>query len=198
MYSATYDDVLSQAAQALGMDLNFLYNVIMAESGWSPSAYNASSGAVGLIQFIPRTLLSMNLLSADLAARIPASGAVPDDVKRDVAQEFLMKYPTVTAQLLGPILQYFKPYRPFPTEQSVYLTVFYPAYRSNPLDTIFPANVQAQNPGITTVGDYVDFVKKKSKMRKSSQPESKPSLSSAPAQPFGTFSYVEKKGDSNL
>jgi len=178
MFSDQYNDALSQIASLLGIyDPAWLYNVIAAESAWNPAAYNKASGAVGLIQFIPRTLMDYGLLSAPLAARIPKTGKVPEDVKQAIKAEFLAKYPTVTAQLLGPVLQYFKRYRPFPTEQSVYLTVFYPAYRSNTLDTVFPDTVRAYNPGINTVGDYVNFVKKKSNLkapRKSACPSSAP------------------------
>ncbi len=156
---------LNAAAAALGMNPAWLQNVITLESGWDPQAMNASSGAVGLIQFMPRTLKGMGLLSASVAALVPATGAVPSEAKDAVADDFFSKYPTAESQLAGPVVQYLKQYKPYPTEQSTYLAVFYPAYRFVSPDTAFPAAVQAQNPGIDTVQSYVDLVKKKPKSR---------------------------------
>lgn len=149
---------LNRVAAALGMNPAWLSNVIMNESSWNPKAYN-KSGAVGLIQFMPKTLKDYGLLSVQLAAKIPAGKTpVPENVKQEVKAEFLSKYPDAISQLEGPVVQYFKRYKGYPTEQSVYLTVFYPSYRNASLDTVFDADVQAQNPGIKKVGDYVAMV----------------------------------------
>lgn len=137
-----------------------LHALIQAESAWNPAAYNPS-GAVGLIQFMPQTLKDYGLLSAALAEKVPTRGEVPEEVKQEVRREFLAKWPTVEAQLRGPVLTYLSRYKPFPTRQSLYLSVFYPAYRNASPDTAFPANVRAQNPGIDTVQDYVDHVEKR-------------------------------------
>lgn len=154
---------LNAAAAAIGMNPAWLQNVITLESGWDPRAVNASTGAVGLIQFMPRTLKSLGLLSAPLANTIPATGSVPSEVKEAVADEFFAKFPNAESQLGGPVVQYLKQWKPYPTEQSAYMAVFYPAFRFVAPDTAFPAAVQAQNPGIDTVASYVDLVKKKSK-----------------------------------
>ncbi len=154
MFSSSYEPTLVSVAKALGMERDWLYNVVRLESGWSPTAYNPS-GAVGLIQFMPKTLKDLNLLSSSLAARVPFTGPVPEAVKQAVRAEFLAKYPDVESQLQGPVLLYFRRYRPYPDAQSVYMTVFYPAYRTVSPDTVFPGQVQAQNPGIVTVADYV-------------------------------------------
>ncbi len=165
MYSKSFDPALNQVASALKMNPAWLYNVIMLESGWNPSAYN-KSGAVGLIQFMPKTLKDYGMLSASLAAKIPTGKTpVPENVKQEVKAEFLSKYPDVVSQLEGPVLKYFKRYRDYPTEQSVYMTVLYPAYRNAALSTPFSADVQAQNPGIKTVGDYVALVQSRAKSR---------------------------------
>jgi len=161
MYNKTFDYALDSTASLLGMNREWLYNVIMMESSWNPAAYN-KSGAVGLIQFMPKTLKDFGLLSPALAARIP-NGPVPEDVKQAVRKEFLSKYPDVVSQLFGPVTTYFKRYRSYPTEQSVYMTVLYPKYREASLDTVFSATVQAQNPGIKTVGDYVAKVKSRAR-----------------------------------
>src|SRR5690606_1117225 len=123
------------------------------------------SGAVGLIQFMPQTLKDYGLLSNELTGRVPTRGVVPEDVKQAVRKEFLAKYPTVQAQLYGPVITYFKRYKPFPTRQSLYLSVFYPAYRNADPATVMPDSVQAQNPGVRTVGDYVALIEKRHKYK---------------------------------
>lgn len=160
MFYDSYEAALRDAAVSLGMPRDWLFNVISLESAWRADAYNPS-GAVGLIQFMPATLKGMGLLSPSVSSMIPTDGPVPEGVKRLVKTEFLAKYPDAIAQLNGPVRQYFKPMKPFPTEQSVYMAVFYPKFRSASLTQTFPANVQAQNPGIDTVGDYVALVQKK-------------------------------------
>lgn len=160
MYSSKYNGVLSETAAALGMQRDWLFNVISLESNWNPAAYNRS-GAVGLIQFMPDTLKGMGLLSPALAARVRYDAAEPEDLKQAIRTEFTAKFPDVESQLLGPVRQYFKG-RKYPTEQSVYLQVFYPKYASVPPSTEFPANVQAQNPGIRNVQDYITLVQSRS------------------------------------
>lgn len=157
MYSTAYENELQAVADTLKIPRDWLFNVISQESSWNPAAYNGS-GAVGLIQFMPQTLKGMGLLSPSLANSVPSSGLVPEAVKQAVRKEFLAKYPDALSQLQVPVLQYFKG-RNYPTEQSVYMQVFYPAYRNAPLTQAFPAAVQAQNPGIDTVGDYVNKVR---------------------------------------
>ncbi len=165
MYNKEYEPTLNAVAAALKMNPAWLYNVIMLESAWSPSAYN-KSGAVGLIQFMPKTLKDYGLLSAQLAAKIPAGKTpVPENIKQEVRTEFLAKYPSIVSQLEGPVLKYFKRYHDYPTEQSVYMTVLYPAYRNASLDAPFDATVQAQNPGIQTVGDYVALVQSRARTK---------------------------------
>ena len=165
MFKAEYENAMNQVAALLKMNPAWLYNVIMLESAWNPAAYN-KSGAVGLIQFMPKTLKDYGMLSAQLAAKIPTGKTpVPESIKQEVRTEFLAKYPDVVSQLQGPVLRYFRRYRDYPTEQSVYMTVLYPAYRNASLDTAFSADVQAQNPGIKTVGDYVALVQSRAKTR---------------------------------
>lgn len=163
MYSKGYESVLNAVASSLKMNPAWLYNVIMLESGWDPKAYN-KSGAIGLIQFMPKTLKDYGMLSVQLAKKI-GTGPVPENIKQEVKAEFLAKYPDVISQLQGPVLKYFQRYRGYPTEQSVYMTVLYPAYRDAALSTPFSADVQAQNPGIKTVGDYVALVQSKARTR---------------------------------
>lgn len=158
---AVLEKTMQAVADNIGMKPEWLYNVIALESAWKPNAYNAVTGATGLIQFIPRTMKDMGVLSPTLAAKIPVKGAVPSDIKAQAKTEFLAKYPNIEAQLNGPVRQYLRMYGPYSTEQSAYLAVFYPAYRNKPLSELFPDSVRAANPGINTVGDYVAAVKKK-------------------------------------
>lgn len=162
MYSKEFDYALDSQAAVLGMNREWLYNVITLESGWNPAAYN-KSGAVGLIQFMPATLKDFGLLSPTLAAQVPKNAPVPEAVKQAIRKEFLAKYPNVQSQLFGPVTTYFKRYRSYPTEQSVYMTVFYPAYRDSAMSQPFSAAVQAQNPGIKNVGDYVALVQSRAR-----------------------------------
>jgi hypothetical protein len=164
MYKSEYMPVIEAVAKNLGMQREWLYNVIMLESAFNPAAYN-KSGAVGLIQFMPSTLKDYRLLSPILAAKIPPGSMpnVPESVKQEVRKEFLAKYPDVISQLQGPVTTYFKRYRSYPTEQSVYMTVFYPAYRDAAMSQPFSAKIQIQNPGIKTVGDYVAYAQARSR-----------------------------------
>ncbi len=152
---------LASTAAALGIPVEWLAAQVAAESGGNPRAYNKSTGATGLIQWIPRTMKQFGFLPSDVAARIPSTGALSEALKREVSAAFLARYPDFEHQARGPLLTYLKQYAPFPTKQSLYLAVFYPAYRNKPLETSFPDSVRAQNPGIDTVGAYVRFVDKK-------------------------------------
>lgn len=78
------------------------------------------------------------------------------------ADTLVDKYPTRIDQLKGPVLQYLKERsansRYNGSDQDLYMSVFYPAYRKVPIDTPFSVKVQKQNPGIKTVRDYVNKV----------------------------------------
>ncbi len=161
-YSPTLQTPLATAAARLGIpDPAWLRSLIQAESGWNARAYNASSGATGLIQWIPRVMRDFGFLPSAVSSKIPASGALTDALKKEVSAAFLTRYPDAEKQLLGPVVDYLARYKPYPTEKSLYLAVFFPAYRGKSLDTPFPDSVKAANPGISTVGDYVAFVQSK-------------------------------------
>lgn len=188
--SVALPQVLIEVAGKISANPEDLHALIQAESAWNPNAYNAS-GAVGLIQFMPQTLKDFGLLSAGLAERVPSKGAVPEGVKQAVRHEFLTKWPTIEAQLRGPVVTYFTRYKPFPTRQSLYLSVFYPAYRNAAPDTAFPASVRAQNPGIDTVADYVDHVEK----RRIAKAVGKPlGMATAALAIIGALWYIGRRG----
>jgi hypothetical protein len=131
---------LNQVAASLNIPADWLNALIMFESSGKPDARNPYSGARGLIQFTDTTARALGYQSAD---------------------DLYNNNPSDTAQLLGPVLKYFQlpgNEGPYPTQQSLYMTVFYPAARNWDLSTAFPANVQKLNPGIVTVSDYVSKV----------------------------------------
>ena len=128
---------LDTLAGYLGVPSTWLDRLITFESGFNPQAKNPISGARGLIQFTDTTARNMGFTSAlDLVTR----------------------YPDISSQLRGPVRDYLTPFKPFPTAQSLYMAVFYPAARKWPLEALFPLEVQKDNPGINTVGDYVSRV----------------------------------------
>jgi len=148
------DPKLIEVSASLGVQPQWLYNLIRFESGWNPLSksgmpYNKAKVdkglenpkfARGLIQFIDSTAIDLGYKSAD------------DLVDRN---------PDVSSQLFFPVKQYLEKYKPFPTEQSFYLSVFYPAARSWNPNQFFPDSVLAANPGINTPGDYVRKVRGK-------------------------------------
>jgi len=147
-------DSLNSVSSALNVDPQWLYNVINAESAWNPLAvssmptnqYRLSKGldtvpeyARGLIQFIDPTAQSLGFKDS---------------------QDLIDQYPDISSQLLGPVYAYFAKQTPFTDENDFYLSVFYPAGRGKPLDTVLPDSVRASNPNIVTLQDYINNVKK--------------------------------------
>lgn len=131
--------LLKNLAVKLQVNYEWLYNLLNFESRFNPLAINKFTGAIGLIQFIPSTLLSeFNLTSKDI----------------------IEKYNTFESQI--PLVEkYLSKYKPFPTKQSLYMAVFYPKYRNVAPDTLFPQKVQEVNKPIKKVQDYVDLVEGK-------------------------------------
>jgi hypothetical protein len=147
--------IIAQAASDLGvLDAQWLYSLISFESGLDPLATNKNSGARGLIQIMPSTAQSMFGMSAD---------------------DLINQYPDFESQVKNVVVPYLSRYKPFTSEQSLYMSVFYPAARSVPTDTSFSTLYKQnagtnwetkyntfvkQNPGILTVSDYINFVKR--------------------------------------
>src|SRR4030066_1785167 len=126
--------------RSLSVNPEWLWNLISFESNWNPLAKNPYSSARGLIQFINSTAISLGYTSSD---------------------DLITKNPDVKSQLLFPVKAYLMAYSPFTTEQSLYMAVFYPKARKWSLSTEFPDNIKKVNPGIKTVGDYVNKVRLK-------------------------------------
>lgn len=110
---------------------------------YSPSIKNPLSSARGLIQVIDSTARS--------------DFGVADSLT------LVTMYPDFDSQMENVVYPYLAKYAPFGTKQELYMAVFYPAYRSVDPQTEFPASVQAVNPGIRKVQDYIDFVDAKIK-----------------------------------
>lgn len=143
---------LSAVSAALGVPPSWLYSLIQFESGWIPDRraglpYNlarvkrlgeAPKYARGLIQFIDSTAAGLGY--------------------RD-SLELVEENPTIEKQLLNPVYKYLNAFKPFPTEQALYMAVFNPASRYVHPETVFSDSIRAANPGINTPADYVARVK---------------------------------------
>lgn len=135
--TASQQAALEEVAADLGANWEDLYNLIQFESNWNPAAKNPTSSARGLIQFMDKTAQGMGFTgSADLIAQ----------------------YPTIEAQLRGPVRNYLSTWKPYPTRQSLYMAVFYPVARNWEPTRAFPDSVTAANPGIGSPADYIAFV----------------------------------------
>lgn len=142
---ARTQNALVYVSNKLSVPATWLYSLIDFESRWNPAARNPVSGARGLIQFMHQTARDLGYASAD---------------------EIVSKYPDSESQLLGPVLDYFLKLPgktpPYPTKQSLYMAVFFPAFRNVSPDTALPSYVTKQNPGIRRVSDYINYVERKS------------------------------------
>lgn len=123
----------------------WLWSLIRFESKGNPAARNPITGARGLIQFLHSTARALGYKDAD---------------------DLVAKNPTFDKQLSGPVFKYLAQYAPFPSKQSLYMAVFYPAARTWQPSRMFPAAVIDSNPGIYTVQDYINFVEGKGKQKK--------------------------------
>lgn len=116
-----------------------IVGIIQNESSWNPTIKNPNSSARGLIQFMDSTAKSLGF-----------SGG---------SSELIAKYPDALSQLNGPVKRYYDQFAPYNNDEEFIIATFYPAWRKKSLDTVLPADVRKANPGITTIGDYVNRVK---------------------------------------
>lgn len=180
MLSQNEQNALEEAAGMIGIPAAWLFNVVSFETAkkddrgrvvvtWDPKIKNDLTGAAGLIQFMPDTARALGY---------------KDQI------DLVNKHPTIESQLLGPVVRYFKQFGKFPTEQSFYLSVFYPAYRFKDPGTAFPPNVQKYNPGVVTVGDYVRKIKN---IAKNISPYTAAAGSIVGVLLIGVFGYLIKR-----
>jgi len=125
---------LEDIARKLGSTPRRLALLINFESSWNPTIKNPRSSARGLIQFMDKT-----------AKRMGYRGSL----------DLVQQHPTIQSQLRGPVYDYLRPMAPFPTDQSLFMAVFYPKARTWLPGRQFPENVKRVNPGIKTPADYV-------------------------------------------
>jgi len=135
---------IQEIAAKLGVNPAWLDALINFETGGSYDPLKkgpTSTGAHGLIQIINSTART--------------DFGYPDSLS------LVQDYPTFDEQMDGIVYPYLKKYMPFKTQQSLYMAVFYPAYRFVPPDREFPMDVQKANPGIKTPQDYINFVNRR-------------------------------------
>lgn len=101
-------------------------------------AGSSVTGAHGLIQIIDSTARS--------------EFDYPDSLS------LVRAYSNFDDQMEYVVYPYLAKYKPFPTQQSLYMAVFYPKYRFVDPQTPFPASVTAVNRNIYTPADYIQFV----------------------------------------
>jgi hypothetical protein len=136
--------LLKKISEELKVDLNLLWALIQFESKWSPTIRNPYSSAGGLIQFVDRTSQELGFKNTS---------------------DLIQKLPTADLQLKHAVYPYLKKYSPFPTAQSLFMSVFYPSARFWPETKQFPQHIKDLNPGINTPLDYIKFVYKKLSLR---------------------------------
>jgi len=120
--TASFTAAAQQLANDFNFDVNWLYAVIQIESNFNPWNVNPSTGAIGLIQFMPSTLDSMSLTAADI------------------------QQATATQQV-NFIRQYLTPYKGrINSLNDLYMAVFYPAAIGEGLNFQLPDKVGVWNP----------------------------------------------------
>lgn len=137
--SDSVKNALYQAAAAIGIPAQWLYNQIQEESGFNPAARNPYTNARGLIQFMPATARALGFKDEN---------------------EIVSKFPTVEEQLLNPVVKYYKSFPAPKSENEFYMLTFFPKLKNAPLDTAFPDYVKKVNPGINTIRDFVNRVRR--------------------------------------
>ena len=135
---------LVQVSASLGVSGESLYALVNFESGWNPKVLNKSGyphddrkWAAGLIQFMPDTARGLGFVDQ---------------------YDLIEQYPDRISQLKGPVLKYLNKFKPFPTDQALFMSVFLPSYRYVSPEKQFPDSVIAVNPGIKTPIDYIKKV----------------------------------------
>lgn len=136
-------DEIVEAADFVGGSGVHLARVMWAESRMKPDAVNPTSGATGLIQFMPTTAAKLGTTTAALRGMtfLQQMRYVTDYLIKVADGEWV---PGVEGTL--------------DTQFKMAASVFYPAWMNRDPSTPLPQNVKAANPGIGTMGQYLDFV----------------------------------------
>lgn len=136
-------DEIVEAADFVGGSGVHLARVMWAESRMKPDAVNPTSGATGLIQFMPTTATKLGTTTAALRG-----------------MTFLQQMRYVTDYLIKVAGGEWAPgvQGVLDTQFKMAASVFYPAWMNRDPSTPLPESVRAANPGIGTMGQYLDFV----------------------------------------
>jgi len=128
-------------AARIGANAEDLEALIRFETGgkFSTKVVNPSSGATGLIQFMPSTARKLGTTTAALA-------------RMSHAEQFAHVSHYFDRVIAG---KWEGPAGNLHTTQALFMAVFYPEYRYVEPHARFPAGVIAANPGIETPADYV-------------------------------------------
>jgi hypothetical protein len=130
---------LFATAERLGASPRALANLIRFESGWRSTAVNPTSGASGLIQFMPSTAKS-------LGTTVEAIRSMSSAEQWPLVERYLAPY---RGRVGDPI--------------DLFMAVFYPAAIGRP-DFEFSAVVKRANPGIGSPKDYYRLAMKGAKL----------------------------------
>ena len=130
---ATFESMVVQIANAIGFDPNWLMIVMFFESGLNPQAVNSTSGASGLIQFMPPTARNLGTTVEEIRQM--------DAIQQlDYVHKYLLPYKGKISSLVD-----------------LYLRVFYPAAVGQSSDYVLggnnPERLAAQNPIFDTNHD---------------------------------------------
>jgi hypothetical protein len=139
---APYARELVETAGRLKFDPAWLANIIHLESGGNPQARNPTSAATGLIQF-------MTFTAKDLGTSIDALYQMDGKQQMPYVERYFQNI--------------MKRYGQLDSQEKVIAAVFFPAYINQPL-AVMSAQVQAQNPGITTIRDYTNKLVQRAKL----------------------------------
>lgn len=134
-------------AMALGADFRDLAAVINYETAgtWSTTIVNEHSGAIGLIQFTPRTIRELGTTEARVRA-------MDFYAQLSLAGEYWRRARDG---------EHWDDPRPLPLDsfQSVAMAVFHPPARDWPVNRRFSARILEGNPHVPTVGHYLRAVR---------------------------------------
>lgn len=137
-------DRIVAAAQSVQADPGLLADLINYETAgtFSPSIKNPNSTATGLIQFLSST-----------ASKLGTSTAALAEMSAIEQMDYVQLYLERVAATYGPLS----------VESDLYMSVFYPAAIGKGTSYAFGSAVTAVNAS-NTVQDYVDAVRRKSKL----------------------------------
>lgn len=142
--------LIDKAAWSVGGEAEHLARVLWHESRMNPQAQFGypngsprylSGKATGLIQFLEPTAEALGTSTQELW-----NMTFPQQMRFVV--EYLRRVATGKWAGGGS--------GPLDTQAKMALAVFYPGLRNQPLDTPLSAKAQRSNPGVKTIGDYVD------------------------------------------